>query len=206
MIEMLFSNPVIYFMMAASVTLAFVIHEYSHAQMADFLGDPTPREYGRLTLNPLAHFDLIGALMIFTVGFGWGKPVPFNPLNIRNRKWGSLLVGLAGPASNLIMAVLVGLVMRFVPLNSPGLITFFTVFVALNIGLGIFNLLPIPPLDGSHILFTFLPPSLDGVKTFLWQYGFWILIGLIFILPVIPFLLETVRGFIFHLIVGQPFF
>lgn len=205
MIEVLFTNPILYLMMAVSITIAFSIHEYSHAQMADFLGDPTPRAYGRLTINPLAHFDLLGALMIFTVGIGWGKPVPFNPLNIKDRKKGPLMVALAGPASNLILALIVGLILRFLPLTSPGLTLFFKFFVMLNIGLGLFNLIPVPPLDGSHIFLNLLPPRFDAVKNFLWQYGFWILIIGVFFLPIIPNFLIFAEDFLFKLVVGRPF-
>jgi Zn-dependent protease len=100
LIEILFINPIIYLMIAISILLAFSIHEYSHAQAAYSLGDPTPKYAGRLTVNPLAHFDPFGTLLIFIIGIGWGKPVPFNPYNLRNQRWGPALVGLSGPTSN----------------------------------------------------------------------------------------------------------
>ncbi|MBU4298419.1 site-2 protease family protein, partial [Patescibacteria group bacterium] len=142
LIELLFSNPLIYLMVAIAILLGFSIHEYSHAQAAYLLGDPTAKLQGRLTINPLAHFDPIGTLLIFIIGFGWGKPVPFNPFNLRNQKWGPALVGLAGPLSNFFMALFVGLLLRFFLFGNPGLVFFFSIFVWLNLILGTFNLLP----------------------------------------------------------------
>ena len=189
LIELLFINPLVFFMIAVSILLALSIHEYSHAQMAYFLGDPTAKYQGRLTVNPLKHLDPIGTLMIFIVGFGWGKPVPFNPHNLKNQKWGPALVGLAGPLSNLTMAIFVSLFLRFMGLSNPGLVLFFSIFVWLNILLGVFNLLPIPPLDGSHIFFTILPPSLEHIKISLLQSGF----------------LLIIMAFLFMIFIGVPF-
>lgn len=202
LIELLFINPLLFFMVAVSILLALSIHEYSHAQMAYFLGDSTAKYQGRLTVNPLKHLDPFGTLMIFIVGFGWGKPVPFNPYNLRNQKWGPALVGLAGPASNLFMALAVGLILRFLEIPNFALITFFTIFVWLNILLGVFNLLPIPPLDGSHILFTILPPWLENIKTSLLQSTFLlIVVAFLFMIFIgIPFICKPV----FTLITGMP--
>ncbi len=169
LIQLLFLNPVVYLMVAVAILLGFTIHEYSHAQAAHLLGDPTAKSQGRLTINPLAHIDPIGTLLIFIMGIGWGKPVPFNPYNLRNQKWGGALVALAGPASNFLMALVIGILLRFLPFSNPGLIFFFSIFIWLNVLLGVFNLLPVPPLDGSHILLALLPGSLEGLKRALLQ-------------------------------------
>jgi len=164
LIQLLFVNPVLFLMVAVAIIFAISIHEYSHAQMAYFLGDSTAKYQGRLTLNPLAHIDPFGTILLFIVGIGWGKPVPFNPYNLRSQKWGPALVSLAGPLSNFLIALIVGLPLRFLELSVPGLVTFLSIFVLLNINLGVFNLIPIPPLDGSHLFFA-LFPSLENMKT-----------------------------------------
>ena len=155
-IDLLFQNPLAYLMVAVSITLALTVHEYSHAQMADLLGDSTARDMGRLSLNPLRHLDPLGAFFIFVLGFGWGRPVPINYFNLKNKEWGPAWIGLAGPLSNFIMAVVVGLILRFVSFSSVGLVSFLSFFVWINLLLGVFNLIPVPPLDGSHILFAIM--------------------------------------------------
>jgi Zn-dependent protease len=189
-------------MVAVAILFGFSIHEYSHAQAAYFLGDPTAKLQGRLTINPLAHFDPVGTLLIFIIGIGWGKPVPFNPYNLRNQKWGPALVGLAGPASNFLMALIIGLPLRFLGLSNPFLVSFFSVFVWINLILGIFNLLPIPPLDGSHILLAALPPSMDKIKMFLLGSGFFLIILAILFMVFIgfPYICQP----LFQLITGMP--
>jgi Zn-dependent protease len=189
-------------MVAVAILFGFSIHEYSHAQAACFLGDPTAKLQGRLTINPLAHFDPVGTLLIFIIGIGWGKPVPFNPYNLRNQKWGPALVGLAGPASNFLMALIIGLSLRFLGLSNPFLVSFFSVFVWINLILGIFNLLPIPPLDGSHILLAALPPSMDKIKMFLLGSGFFLIILAILFMVFIgfPYICQP----LFQLITGMP--
>ena len=161
----------------AILIFSIVLHEVSHGVVANALGDPTAKNAGRLTLNPIPHLDLVGSiilpgvliLMSMVTGggfiFGWAKPVPVNTMNLRG-KYGSAIVSLAGPASNLAIAVVFGLALRFLPLSdlSPSIIVIFGYIVYLNLLLAIFNLLPIPPLDGSHVLFTFLPRSMDYVR------------------------------------------
>lgn len=188
-----------------------VIHEVSHGLMADFLGDPTPKYAGRLSLNPLSHLDLFGSvilpilLLILTRGegpiLGWAKPVPVNPRNFKDRKWGDLKVGLAGPGANLSIALVFGLLMRFFPLPSS-LPHFLSIVVILNLVLAIFNLIPIPPLDGSHILFAFIPEKAGYIKDILRRYGFFILI--IFVVLGIQIIFPLI-SFLYRLIVGQPF-
>jgi len=202
LLELLFTNPILYLMVAVSILLALSIHEYSHAQAAYSLGDPTARDLGRLTINPLAHLDPFGTLFLFLFGIGWGKPVPFNYLNLRNKKWGPALIALAGPGSNLLMAIIVGLSLRFFSFNSPGIVVFFRIFVWLNILLGIFNLIPVPPLDGSHLLFALLPRSFDQFKFFLSKYSFiWLIFAIFFMMYIgIPYIATP----LFRIITGIP--
>jgi len=193
--------------------LAITLHEASHAAAADQLGDSTPRAFGRLSLNPLKHLDLIGTvllpLMLLAVNspiIGWAKPVPINPFNLRDKKYGQAKVALAGPAANLLTAILFGFLIRFLPFEvfsfGERINTVLTMIVQINLFLGFFNLLPIPPLDGSHILFTFLPQKFDKLKLFLLQYGFFVLIFFIFFL--FPLIFVPLVDFCFKILVGIP--
>ncbi len=166
---------------------SIIIHEIAHGSVAYSLGDHTAKNEGRLTLNPLKHLDPFGSvilpLLLFItrspVLFGYAKPVPINPYNFRDQKWGSLKVAAAGPAANFSIAIIFGLLVRF--LNLPeSFSNFFIIITFYNILLGLFNLVPIPPLDGSHILFTLLPEKWANTKIFLQRYGFFILIFFIF--------------------------
>ena len=200
----------------AILIFSIVLHEVSHGVVANALGDPTAKNAGRLTLNPIPHLDLVGSiilpgvliLMSMVTGggfiFGWAKPVPVNTMNLRG-KYGSAIVSLAGPASNLAIAVVFGLALRFLPLSdlSPSIIVIFGYIVYLNLLLAIFNLLPIPPLDGSHILFTFLPRSMDYVRVTLQKYGMFILLFMIFFFFGI---IRVVVGSLYSLLVGAPLF
>ncbi len=136
--------------LAISLIIALTIHEYAHAKVADLLGDPTPRLAGRLTLNPLAHFDPLGTLTLILFRFGWGKPVPIDPYNLQNPRRDQALISLAGPASNFVFVLLLALIIKIFPsLYNPGLISY---LAGINLGLGFFNLLPFGPLDGGKIL------------------------------------------------------
>ena len=172
---------------------SIVFHEVSHGWVAYALGDPTAKYAGRLTLNPLKHLDPIGSILLpgflillslsFGGGivFGWAKPVPINPYNFRDQKYGEAKVAIAGPLANIVLALIFGLPLRFIP--SLGFTSFGTIFfyiVQINVLLAAFNLIPIPPLDGSHILFTFLPEAWQKTKIFLARYGFIILVFIIF--------------------------
>jgi Zn-dependent protease len=183
-----------------AIIFALAIHEFFHAWMAYYLGDNTAKDQGRLTINPLVHLDLFGTILLFIVGIGWGKPVPFNPYNLRNQKWGPALVALAGPASNFGMAVTFGLILRFAEIPNPYFVFFLSFFVWINLILGVFNLMPVPPLDGSHIFFT-LFPSLENVKASI-QGSFLFLIAIIFFMIYIgiPFIIKP----LFVLITGGP--
>ncbi|MBU1323268.1 site-2 protease family protein [Patescibacteria group bacterium] len=184
---------------AIALLIAITIHEFSHALAADKLGDPTPSLAGRISLNPLKHLDPIGTLMLLFFRFGWGKPVPFDPFNLRHPKRDSALISLAGPASNLILASLLALLIRFL----PSVLSVLAIpLIIMNINLAVFNLLPIPPLDGAKILYGFLPRSwADEYNDFMGSYGSILLILLILpiggsslainlILPVINLLLH----------------
>lgn len=193
-----YTNPMWWFATAAIVLVALPIHEFAHAFAAVKLGDPTPRYQGRYTLNPLVHIDPIGALLIFMVGFGWAKPVQWNPRNIRiDPRWGSIVVSVAGPLSNLLLALLSLVLVRVLYPTNPMELTallnsnqvalwgfqFLGFFAQINVLLFVFNLLPIPPLDGSHVLFALLPAG--GQRAFygLMQYGTLILFAVVFLAP-----------------------
>jgi Zn-dependent protease len=168
---------------------SIAIHEIAHGSTAYYLGDPTAKNEGRLSLNPLKHIDVFGTiilpltLLIITQGrgpiIGWAKPVPVNPYNFRDRKWGSLKVSIAGPLMNFLVALFFGLIIRFIHLPE-NLLTLFAIIVIYNFAWGIFNLIPIPPFDGSHILFSFMGEKFFKVKNFLQQYGLFILVIFIF--------------------------
>jgi Zn-dependent protease len=190
---------------------SIVIHEFSHGWMADQLGDPTARYMGRLTLNPIPHIDPLGSvilplfLYISNAGFivGWAKPVPYNPYNLKDQKKGPALVALAGPASNLTVAIIFGILIRILtaqdPIANASTITFFALIVFYNILLAIFNLVPLPPLDGSKILEYVLPPSMRGImdtleKNYMLFMILFILFGFSFITPIINILFSLIVG------------
>lgn len=174
-----FSDPIQLVLFIAALLVAITIHEFSHALLADRLGDPTPRLQGRLTLNPLAHLDPIGTLMLLLVRFGWGKPVQFDPFNLRNPQRDAALISFAGPASNMILAGVLAIVLRFL----PEMIFFIAPFVQLNVILGVFNLIPIHPLDGGKVLVGLLEgQTARSVDRFLQQYGIFLII--LMILPI----------------------
>ncbi|MCX7746624.1 MAG: site-2 protease family protein [Clostridia bacterium] len=171
------------------VILGFSVHEFSHAIVADRLGDPTPRNQGKLTLSPKEHIDPVGLILILFAGFGWAKPVETNPRNFRNPKRDSTLVSLAGPVSNLLIAILFGILLKIIlaanifdSTNSVGnnLILVFDRVIWINVILFVFNLIPIPPLDGFHVLSNIISFKNYNIINFLYRYGFVILI--IFIL------------------------
>ena len=169
---------------------SIIIHEIAHGFMADRLGDPTARLQGRLTLNPLKHIDPVGSIIVplitsfagFT--FGWAKPVPYNPYNLKNKRTGELLIALAGPASNIVLAVIFGLFIRVAVLYGLS-ISFITVakyVVIINIVLAVFNLIPVPPLDGSKILFSLLPNQYGRTRILLEQYAPILILVVVFFL------------------------
>ena len=158
---------------------SITIHEYAHGKMAFNCGDPTAYSLGRLTLNPLPHIDPFGALCLFLFNFGWAKPVPINTRYFKNTRSDIIKTSLAGPVSNFILALIAGILIRFVPIYMEAMGTFLYYMLFMNIGLGLFNLLPIPPLDGSHVLENILPFKLSLFYYKFKQYGPIILIGII---------------------------
>lgn len=191
-----------------------VIHEVSHGYAALALGDHTAEYEGRLTLNPIKHIDPVGTIILPIISlmlpgsflFGWAKPVPFNPYNLRNKKWGEAIVALAGPLSNISLALIFGLFIRFYIIPF-GLLNGATsiicqVIVAVNITLAIFNLVPVPPLDGSKIVSAILPVGWIKVRQTIERFGFFgVIIFLLFIwqffVPVIPWLFKLITGLSF---------
>jgi Zn-dependent protease len=167
-----------------ALLIAITVHEYSHGLIADALGDPTPRLSGRLSLNPLHHLDFLGSLMILLVHVGWAKPVPVNPRYFKDPKRDMMLVGIAGPIANFVTAFVFGLPLRLgLFWGGTYLYDIFHFIVAINVGLGIFNLMPLPPLDGSRILQAFLPAEAQPAYRWLEQYGVLILILVVFVFP-----------------------
>ncbi len=166
-----------------AIIIAISVHEFSHALAADQLGDDTPRLQGRLTLNPLAHLDLMGSLMFIIAGFGWARPVQINPYVIQRRSpAGLMIVAAAGPFSNLLLAIVATIPVRagLISITSSSFLSqFFRAFIGINLILLFFNLLPIFPLDGEKILDFFLPPRGQEVLRQIRPYGMYILLGLI---------------------------
>jgi len=199
-------DPLLLIVSIAILIMSVVLHELSHGYTAELLGDPTPRLQGRLTINPVRHLELFGSVIVpiltsllgFT--FGWAKPVQWNPYNVKNRRVGEFLISLAGPMSNILIAVIFGFIIRFAPeIASPSFLAISKYIVAINITLAIFNLIPIPPLDGSKILFSLLPPNLIHIRGAFEHYSLFLVLILIFFLwdfiaPVIPFLFWVITG------------
>jgi Zn-dependent protease len=183
-----------------------IVHEYMHGWMANELGDPTAKNAGRLTLNPLAHLDLWGSvimpiLLYYTTGFifGYAKPVPYNPYNLRDPKYDPVKVALAGPLSNLVLAIFFGLFIRFVPIGNDMLVQLLSVVVEINLILFIFNILPIPQLDGSRVIFPFLPRGIQ--QFYIRTEALGTFIALLFVLIAFP-VIWVIEEFLFKLIVG----
>ncbi len=185
MLASLFSNPLSLLFFVVALMVAITVHEFAHALLATLLGDTTPREQRRLTLNPLAHLDPLGTLTLFIAGFGWGRPVIYNPYYLKGGRFAEFLIAIAGPLANIIVAFLFALPGRIYFATSgvwpeTPLFDFFAAVVTLNLVLAVFNLIPIPPLDGSKILYLFFGrPGISPTTTYLEQIGPIVLLGLI---------------------------
>lgn len=184
MLDTLVQNPLVFLISAIALLAAITIHEFAHAFAADKLGDPTPRLMGRLTLNPLAHLDPLGTILMLLIGFGWGKPVQFDPYNLKKPRRDAAIIALAGPFSNLLLASIISIILRVwsSPLSSFSTYTpILYPFLNFNVVLAVFNLIPIHPLDGGKILVGLLPRDLGrSVDVFLHRYGLMLLLILIF--------------------------
>ena len=200
LLSLLTSNPLAFVIIALALVLSLAVHEFAHAYTADRLGDPTPRRAGRVTLNPLAHLDPFGTILLLFAGFGFAKPVPVNGNNLG--RWGMLWVAAAGPISNLLIAVLAALLLKFLPLTSLTYLVLNTV-LGINVVLAVFNLLPIPLLDGSRIIAAIFPRTLGrALMEFEMQpYSFILVLVLIYLgRPVIGNVVGTVQGWVQTLI------
>ena len=193
------------------LVIGITVHEASHATSAYFLGDDTAYRDGRVTLNPASHLDLLGSMMLLLAGFGWGRPTPVVTSKLRGGVFGPVAVALAGPISNLLIVVLCAALYLLPTFRDPGGYLFILVVMVAftNALLFVFNLIPIPPLDGSKVIFPFLPRALDGFVDFMNQYGPMILLGIILVsfvtnLPIFSILLAPVRPLL--TVLGLPVF
>lgn len=182
------------------LVIGITLHEAAHATSAYLLGDDTAYRDGRVTLNPASHLDVLGSLMLLMAGFGWGRPTPVMPSKLRGGLFGPVAVALAGPVSNLLIVAVCAVLFLVPVFRDPGGFLFILVVMvaSANALLFVFNLIPIPPLDGAKVLFPFLPRALDGFVDFMNQYGPFILLGLILItfvtnFPILSILLAPVR-------------
>ncbi len=166
-------------LLTPAVVVGLTVHEFAHGWVADRCGDPTARYAGRLTLNPLKHVDPVGLLLLYLAGFGWARPVPVNPYNFRDRRQGLLLVSLAGPVANLGVALLAAVLLGLSGMGNPTLNDLLRVMIWINVVLAVFNLLPVPPLDGSKVLAALVPGRQEWLY-WLEQYGIIILVVLVF--------------------------
>lgn len=171
-----------------SVLVALVLHELAHGFVSYKLGDETPKREGRLTLNPMVHLDLFGTICLLFFHFGWAKPVQINPYNYKNKKLGTVLVSLAGPFTNFLIALLGMFLLRLGSLLPTILVSFLYSLISINVGLGVFNLIPLPPLDGSKVLAAVLPQDLYMKYMSIEQYGIIILMVILATGVLSPFL------------------
>lgn len=180
MYQLLLSDPSVFVVVFPGLLLSITLHEFAHAWAADRLGDPTPRVQGRLTLDPRSHLELLGVVMIFFTRFGWGRPVQFDPYNLKDPRRDTALIALAGPVTNLVIAASLALLLKFGLVPAIWLMEAVGLVLYINIVLAIFNLIPVFPLDGSKILMSLLSPAqAEDYENFMEKYGILVLIALI---------------------------
>ena len=181
-LRLLGEDPVAFFMLAAAIIGAIALHEYAHALAADLQGDRLPRAMGRLSLNPARHLDPLGTLFIFLIGFGWGRPVEFRPNALSSKRFGAAIVAMAGPLMNVMLALVGAFAFAalYDGIEASHIEVFLFTFMSINLLLAIFNLIPVPPLDGSRLLTIFLPPKHQNVIFWLDRYGILLLFALLF--------------------------
>ena len=198
--SLLMNKPVMFLLLAIPLLYSVILHEISHGLVASWFGDDTARYSGRLTLNPTAHLDPVGTLMLVFVGFGWAKPVPVNYNNLSNARLGVVSVALAGCVTNILIAMVALFLMQFQVINmNSALSTILPIVARINIILAAFNLIPIPPLDGSRILMEFLPRETQPTLARIEPYGFFIIVILLYtgiLYPAIGFIENIIYGFI----------
>jgi len=203
-----FNNPFEFIGIFVAFIIAITVHEVSHGYAADRLGDPTPRVMGRLTFNPMAHLDLVGTLMILFAPFGWAKPVPFDPFNLKNPRRDTAIISLSGPTANLLTAIVASLILRIIDPILGGIFSvipfFLQIIVMMNVNLSIFNLIPIFPLDGFHIVEGLLPEEAARQWVQLQPLGFIMIFVLVFPLfgssPVLT-IIQPVINFILTILI-----
>jgi Zn-dependent protease len=204
-------DPIIILIIAILI-VSVVIHEVAHGVAANYLGDPTAKLAGRLTLNPIKHIDPVGSLLVPAVLailptgfiFGWAKPVPFNPYNLKAGRWGPAIVAVAGPLSNILIAVIFGLALRFgigAQFLSPAALVAVFYIIFINLVLAVFNMMPVPPLDGSKVLFAALPYRFQYIEQVMTRY---FLLFIIFIIYFFGTIIVPLVFFLFNLITGIP--
>lgn len=207
-LDLFLNNPIVGLIVFGSIVIAIAVHEFAHAYAADKLGDMTPRSQGRVTLNPLSHLDPWGTLLILIVGIGWGRPVMFSPHNLKNPRRDTALIAIAGPVSNIIMAVSAALIFHFI--NSAGIamgafegaaVLILTYFITINLALAIFNMIPIEPLDGFKVLAGILPPHLAYQWEETRKYG-WIALIVLLLTGTLSTIVFPAVDFVRNLLIG----
>jgi Zn-dependent protease len=208
LLSLLRDDPFTFVLLMAGLIFAISLHEFAHAMTADLQGDRLPRAMGRVTLNPARHLDPLGTVALVVAGFGWGKPVEFRRSALSSKRFGAAMVALAGPLMNLALALVAAIVLGVLLKVNPearfeggAVVEFLALFTSINVLLAVFNLIPLPPLDGSRLLTIFLPPSKQKIIFFLDQYGFFILLALVFfgLLEFLTPIIDQVRTWVFDI-------
>jgi len=202
------SDPLLFIPWCAALLIAITVHEFSHGFVAYQLGDDTAQRAGRLSLNPFAHLDVVGSFLLILVGFGWARPVPINPSRIGKGKKGQFLVSFAGIFANIVLAMLCAAALKalwaFAGINSFNYLVQFLLFlIYINLALFVFNLIPIAPLDGYRIFETIAPRAFFRWAPIIERYGFFILLFLVFLTPIVPMLINFCLV-VFSTLWGQP--